>query len=98
MAALRAGFAERARRPRADPRPDLQARRHAGGLGGAGRLGAPAQELSTQGCAPRATSSVCDAIQRIIQRYTHGIGMTSEKPMKATIERHSISRPVPLRT
>ena len=45
MAALRAGFAERARRPRLDPRPDLQARRHAGGVGGAGRLGAPAQVM-----------------------------------------------------
>src|SRR4029079_18206717 len=46
MAALRAGFAERASWPRADPRPDLQARRHAGGLRGAGRLGAPAQVIA----------------------------------------------------
>src|SRR5206468_2209837 len=43
MAALRAGLAERTGRPRVDPRPDLQARRHAGGVGGPGRLGAPAQ-------------------------------------------------------
>src|SRR5204863_8842758 len=39
MAALRAGFAERAGWARADPRPDLQTRRHAGGLGRPGRLG-----------------------------------------------------------
>ena len=38
MAALRAGFTERAGRPRIGPRPDLQARRHAGGVGGPGRL------------------------------------------------------------
>ena len=43
MAALRPGFAERAGRPRPDPRPDLQAGRHAGGLRRPGRLGARAQ-------------------------------------------------------
>ena len=59
MAALRAGFAERARRPRPDPRPDLQARRHAGGVGGAGRLGAPAQvkRSGARVTVPRSTSA-----------------------------------------
>src|SRR5207248_3826027 len=46
MAALRAGLAERARRPRIDPRPDLQARRHPGGVSRAGRLGARAQVIA----------------------------------------------------
>ena len=45
MAALRAGFAERAGRSRPDARHDLQAGRHAGGVGGAGRLAAPAQVM-----------------------------------------------------
>jgi len=36
MAALRPGLAECPRRPRPDPRHDLQAGRHAGGLGRAG--------------------------------------------------------------
>ena len=43
MAALRPGFAERARRPRPDPRHDLQAGRHAGGFRRAGRLAARTQ-------------------------------------------------------
>src|ERR1700737_2868983 len=43
MAALRAGFAERARRPRADARIDLQTRRHAGCVRRARRLDPPAQ-------------------------------------------------------
>ena len=46
MAALRAGFAERAGRPRPDPRHDLQAGRHAGGFRGAGRLAARAQVIA----------------------------------------------------
>ena len=40
MAAVRPGFAERARRPRPHPRHDLQAGRHAGGFRRAGRLAA----------------------------------------------------------
>jgi hypothetical protein len=42
---LYAQLAKRPRRPWANPRPDLQARRHAGGVGGAGRLGARAQVI-----------------------------------------------------
>jgi len=39
--------------------------------------------------ASRSTSSVCDAIQRIIQRYIHGIGMMKEQAMAATIARNA---------
>src|SRR5215831_19145245 len=45
MAALCAGLTERTGRPRADARPDLQARRHARGIGRPGRLGARAQVM-----------------------------------------------------
>ena len=41
-------LAERAGRPRIDPRPDLQTRRHAGGFRRSGRLGAPAQMMLTR--------------------------------------------------
>src|SRR5689334_16328098 len=44
MAALRAGFAQSARLARLRPRADLQARRHAGGVGRAGRPGAAAAQ------------------------------------------------------
>jgi hypothetical protein len=76
MAALRAGFAERARRPRADPRPDLQARRHAGGLGGAGRLGAPAEiiALSRQGL----RGPIGERELRAYQRVTSALPRESE--------------------
>jgi Thioesterase-like superfamily len=46
MAALCPGLTERAGRPRPDPRHDLQAGRHAGGLGGAGRLGSRTQVMA----------------------------------------------------
>ena len=78
MAALRAGFAERAGRPRFDPRPDLQARRHAGGVGGAGRLGAPAQAVMRRRVHPiRRVRPVRTATRtmRYTSAYTHGIGM-----------------------
>src|SRR5947208_1619760 len=109
MAALRPGFAERAGRPGTDARPDLQARRHAGGLGGAGRLGAPAQSMIPKGRvgahaerlgayapAPFGTCATFDICHLANQRTTHGIGMMKAIPMRTTIARHRNSSPVPL--
>src|SRR4051812_24440531 len=99
MAALRAGFAERARWPRVGPRPDLQARRHAGGLGGAGRLdtpapiNAPAYASYLSPHAVRSASANCAMYQRVYQRITHGIGMMNMQPIVNTMVRHSTSSP-----
>ena len=57
MAALRPGLAERTGRPRLYARHDLQAGRHAGGTGGAGRLAAPAQVERAQTLASVASST-----------------------------------------
>ena len=73
MAALRAGFAERAGRPRADPRHDLQARRHAGGVGGAGRLGAPAPVIGFRAKLPRTDPGVGTVSRKNGQRGLYGL-------------------------
>src|SRR5882762_938840 len=95
MAALRAGFAKRARRPRFDPRPDLQARRHAGGVGGPGRLGARTQIRRAQALAyvPRSTTANCEMNQLPYQRSTQGIGIRNPQPIANTMVRHSTSSP-----
>src|SRR5665213_3601570 len=100
MAALRAGFAERAGRPRPDAWPDLQARRHAGGLGGAGRFGPRTEVTPLQAArlAARSISTVCDACQRMIQRIIHGIGMMKAQASAVTTMRQRYSSPVPLNT
>src|ERR1700733_5151912 len=100
MAALRPGFAKRAGRTRPDPRHDLQAGRHAGGLGRAGRLAAQTQVICVQAwtTVPLSTNAVCDASQRVSQRYIHGIGMMKAQATTVTIARHRNSSPVPLKT
>ncbi len=74
MAALRPGLAERARRTRPDPRLDLQTRRHAGGLGSAGRLGA-----RTQVIAPRRWRA-------LLSRLTRSARPASGRTTGATME------------
>jgi len=101
MAALCAGFPERAGRPRADPRHDLQAGRHAGGLGRGRRLASPA--AGERGCrglryAALSTSSNCETYQLVYQRSTQGIGIRNMQPTATARVRHSISRPDALNT
>src|SRR6202021_1890671 len=100
MAALRPGLTERAGRARPDPRHDLQAGRHAGGLGRAGRVATRTQVICVQAwtAVPLSTNAVCDASQWESQRYIHGIGMMKAQATAVTIARHRNSSPVALKT
>ena len=77
-----------------DPRPDLQARRHAGGVGGAGRLGAPAQvsaasaRCTRQRASLRRPARIATRTSCAYQRSTHGIGMMKMQAIANTMVRH----------
>src|SRR5205814_7472738 len=98
MAALCAGFTERAGRARSDPRPDLQARRNAGRVRRAGRLGARTQmtAFAAPRYAVRSTSANWEAYHWVYQRSTHGIGIRNAHPIANSSVRHNISRPLAL--